>query len=367
MTRHANSLTKGATRSGRRESPSWTLPASDLRATISGLGSLGYDAGVLLAAVGLSDADMTDPDVRVPCETFGQIVARAQQERFTPNLALELARVTPMGAYPLLDYLVLTSDSIGAGVRQLACYLRLVGNPVVLTADDSVNPVRVETAGTALPFSVEYSVSLMVLHFRDETDGRFAPASVAFQHAPDDVGGFARAFGCPVLARSSWSGMNVAPDAWRMPLRRRDPVLRQVLETQANAMLAKMPARTGLALEVQRALSACIIGGDTRIATLARGLAMSDRTLQRRLTAEGVSYQELLDEVRKETAGRHISEPRLAIGEVAYLLGYSEPAPFHRAFKRWYGITPDVFRRTQRSSAAGSMNARTERAVNRSS
>jgi AraC-like DNA-binding protein len=144
----------------------------------------------------------------------------------------------------------------------------------------------------------------------------------------------------------------VAQDAWRLPLRRRDPVLRQVLESQADAMLARMPARAGLALEVQRALSACIVGGDTRIATLARGLAMSGRTLQRRLTAEGASYHELLDEVRKEAAGRHISEPTLAIGDVAYLLGCSEPAPFHRAFKRWYGMTPDVFRQKQRSVAA---------------
>jgi AraC-like DNA-binding protein len=93
-----------------------------------------------------------------------------------------------------------------------------------------------------------------------------------------------------------------------------------------------------------------VVGGDTRIGTAARDLAMSGRTLQRRLAEEGVSYQELLDEARKEAARRHVSEPALAICEVAYLLGYSEPAPFHRAFKRWYGMTPDAFRRAQRSA-----------------
>jgi AraC-like DNA-binding protein len=60
--------------------------------------------------------------------------------------------------------------------------------------------------------------------------------------------------------------------------------------------------------------------------------------------------QELLEDARKEAAGRYISESTLAIGEVAYLVGYSEPAPFHRAFKRWYGMTPDVFRRRQSES-----------------
>ena len=75
---------------------------------------------------------------------------------------------------------------------------------------------------------------------------------------------------------------------------------------------------------------------------------MSGRTLQRRLASEGVSYQQLLDETRKEAAVRYISEPTLAICEVAYLVGYSEPAPFHRAFKRWYGMTPEAFRQKQR-------------------
>jgi AraC-like DNA-binding protein len=138
---------------------------------------------------------------------------------------------------------------------------------------------------------------------------------------------------------------------WELPLRRRDPVLRQVLEAQANGILATLPKRTGVALELQRALATRVVGGETGIASVARGLAMSSRTLQRRLAAEGVSYQELLDEARKEAAGRHISEKTLAICEVAYLLGYSEAAPFHRAFRPWYGTTPDLFRRANRSTS----------------
>jgi AraC-like DNA-binding protein len=81
--------------------------------------------------------------------------------------------------------------------------------------------------------------------------------------------------------------------------------------------------------------------------TVARQLAMSGRTLQRRLAAEGVSYQQLLDDTRKEAAGRLLIESTLAIAEVAYLVGYSEPAPFHRAFRRWYGVTPEAFRNRQ--------------------
>jgi len=353
MTRNANSLTKRATQAVNAGS-TWTMPATDLRLTIEGLAGLGYDSRALLAAVGMSGIDLGDPDARVSCESFGQLLARAQQQHFTPNLALALARLTPIGAYPLLDYLILTSDTVGAGVRQLSCYRHLVGDPFAIIVNDRVDPIRVEMDGGPSPFNVEYTLSLMVLHFRKETEGRFAARSVHFQHEPDDAAAFERTFGCPVNTRATWNGITVPIEMWNVPLRRRDPVLRQVLESQANGILARLPKRTGVASDVQRALTMKVVGGDTRIGTVARDLAMSGRTLQRRLAEEGVSYQELLDEARKEAARRHVSEPALAICEVAYLLGYSEPAPFHRAFKRWYGMTPDAFRRARRSAPARS-------------
>jgi AraC-like DNA-binding protein len=347
MTARANSLTERVTTTARLAGSAWSAPASDLRVMITTLGRLGYDVDRLKASAGVGDADLNDPDARIPCEAYGAVLSRAQQQRFTPNLALEIARMTPIGAYPLLDYLVLTSDTVDAGVRQLAHYFRLVGNPVTITLDERADPIRVEMASTA-PFGLEYTASLMILHFRNETDGRFAAADVSFQHVPDDAVGFERTLGCKVRPAASWNGVSVRLDAWRLPLRRRDPVLRHVLEARANDILARLPARTGLALEVQRALAARVTRGDTRIGTLARQLAISGRTLQRRLAAEGVSYQALLEDARKEAAGRYVSQSTLSIGEVAYLVGYSEPAPFHRAFIRWFGTTPEGFRQKQR-------------------
>lgn len=348
MTTRANTLTDRVTKPAADPAWTWSAPATDLRAMMNAMGRLGYDADMLLASVGLRRADLNDPDARIPCEKYGSILSRAQTERFTPNLALELARLTPVGAYPLLDYLVLTSDTVGAGVHQLARYLRLVGNPAEISVREEADPIRVEVCDTAAPFTVEFNAALMVMHFRHETEGRFAAAHVSFRHTPDDAVGFERALGCPVQSNASWNGVSVPLEAWRLPLRRGDPVLRGVLESQADDILARLPARTGLAFDVQRALTPRVTGGDTRIDAVARQLAMSGRTLQRRLAAEGVSYQDLLDDARKEIAGRHLSESTLAICEVAFLVGYSEPAPFHRAFKRWYGLTPEAFRQKQR-------------------
>jgi len=350
MTLDANPLTQRATARGQPSRSAMTMSASDLRALMDAFERLGYYVEGLLLSARLRRSDLADPDARFPLEIYPAIFAQAQEQRFTPNLALRLAGATPIGAFPLLDYLVLTSENVGSGIRQLSRYFRLVGNPITLEVHETPKQIDVATAGSSAPFGVEYTLSIIVLHLHEETEGRFAPTSVSFSHRPDDPGEFERTLGCPIYVGASWSGLTVSRDAWGVPLRRRDPVLRSVLEKQADEVVAKLPARNDLRAAVKRALDTRIAGGDTRISNVARELAISPRTLQRRLAAEGASYQTLLENARKEAVGRHLSTSPLAISEVAFLLGYSEPASFHRAFKRWYGVTPQAFRMKQQGA-----------------
>jgi len=348
MAARANSVTDRATMPAPSASGSWSMPGRDVRVFADGLAQLGFDTAALLSAAGIRDADLADPDARVSCDAMGAVVCGAQAQRLVPNIGLELARVTPLGAYPLLDYLVVTSETVAAGVDQLARYMRLVGNPVGPESRVGNDCVRVHLHGTSLGFGAEFLASLMVLHLRHETDDRFSAAAIDFQHVPDDVAVFERVLGCPVHPSSSWSGLTVPLDAWHLPLRRRDPILRKMLEAHADEVLSREPSRAGIARDVQGVLARNVLSGDVRIGTIARDLAMSGRTLQRRLAAEGVSFQELLDEARKNAAAHYLRERTLSVCEVAYLVGYSEPAPFHRAFKRWFGTTPELFRKDMR-------------------
>jgi AraC-like DNA-binding protein len=129
--------------------------------------------------------------------------------------------------------------------------------------------------------------------------------------------------------------------------------LGRLLQRQADEAIARLPPTSGVALDVRRALASRVGGGDTRIHTVARTLATSPRSLQRRLAAAGVSYQQLLDLARKAAAERYLIDSPLSIGEVAYLLGYSEPAAFTRAFRRWNEETPQAFRQRQRTISPG--------------
>ena len=91
------------------------------------------------------------------------------------------------------------------------------------------------------------------------------------------------------------------------------------------------------------------------IGTAARRLAMSPRTLQRRLSEEGTSFDTLREETRKQTAEMYLADRTLSVSEVAFLLGFSEPGAFHRAFRRWHNTTPDAFRKQNNSLEVNSV------------
>ena len=126
-----------------------------------------------------------------------------------------------------------------------------------------------------------------------------------------------------------------------------DPQLCELLEHHAQQQLRRLPGAEDFSAEVRRVLGATLRRGDARISAVAKELAMSGRSLQRRLNAEGSSFREELDRVRSELAVRLLSEGEADVREVAYLLGFSEPSAFHRAFKRWTGTTPAAYRNHQ--------------------
>jgi AraC-like DNA-binding protein len=208
--------------------------------------------------------------------------------------------------------------------------------------------------GHDTPFSAEFTVTLNLLHWREETEGQFRAAYASFCHEPDDVDEMQRLLGCSVHAGASWNGWALSRAMWHCPLRRRDPALSALLQRLADESIACLPPMEEASLEVRRALASRIGSGDTRIQTIARSLATSPRSLQRRLAHAGVSYQQLLDLARKDAAERYLKDLSLSIGTVAYLLGYSEPAAFTRAFRRWQHETPQAFReRRRRSDGSG--------------
>jgi len=350
MTTGVNSLTDRARRPRApvRGGPPPTS-AVHLRRFAEALDRLGYDATRLLASIGCERGSLEDPDALVPCTWSGALADAARRARPMRNLSLRLAGEMTVGSYPLLDYLVVTSGTIGEAQRRLVRYFGLMRLPIVYEIREDEDPIRTIVRSPGNPFGIEFTVALNVMHARRETV-RPASLAVSFSHEPDDAAEFEKTLGCPVRTRQEWDGVEIARESWDLPLKRRDSILQGLLERQADEILSRMPVSERLADAVAAALARRVAGGDTGIASVSRHIGTSARTLQRRLAEEGTSYQSVLDGVRREAAEGYLADSTLSVGEVGYLLGYSEPAAFHRAFKRWHGTAPAEWRKLRRLS-----------------
>jgi len=120
-------------------------------------------------------------------------------------------------------------------------------------------------------------------------------------------------------------------------------------EVQADEIISRIPVADGVGSDVRRLLTKRVPAGEATIGSVARELATTPRTLQRRLASAGLSFQDLVEQTRQEIAEKYLTDLSLSIAEVSYLLGYSEPSALHRAFKRWKGVTPQAFRESQRA------------------
>lgn len=118
----------------------------------------------------------------------------------------------------------------------------------------------------------------------------------------------------------------------------------RAMESRSAPRAPKRPASRFRA-EVEHRLEAALESGDVGIERIARDLGYSRQTLYRRLKAEGTTYEQLLDRLRRRLALRLVREQGLSVKEAAYRLGFSDPAAFSRAFKRWTGSSPGEMRR----------------------
>ena len=122
-----------------------------------------------------------------------------------------------------------------------------------------------------------------------------------------------------------------------------NPRLARINDRAITEYLAQFD-KESTAMRVRAKLIGLLSAGNVTQQEVADSLHMSLRTLQRKLSDENTSYKDLLDETRKQLANQYLRQACLSVSEVTYLLGFSEPSNFARAFKRWTGRTPSEFR-----------------------
>ena len=198
------------------------------------------------------------------------------------------------------------------------------------------------------PHQIEAVLAAMVTFTRWVAGTSLRPLAVQFSQARlGPLSGYRELFRCPVTFEQAFSGVLVANALLDAPLPQADAQVAQVLHEHARERLAALSARTDLG----QALRAWIAGQlqahlPTR-AQAARALGLTERTLARRLQAQGLSFSGVLDEARREAALQALAQTQRSLAEIGQALGYAEPSVFNRAVRRWTGSAPGAWRLAQ--------------------
>jgi AraC-like DNA-binding protein len=162
--------------------------------------------------------------------------------------------------------------------------------------------------------------------------------------APPHAAEVERVLGCPVRYGSDAIRLHF-PASWLDTARlHANPELMRLLEHQAERNLADLITPRRLSARVRAAILDGQDGLRPTMTAMARRLGLSERSLRRRLAEETLTYAEVVEQALAEAARRLLEDPQVTIQDVADRLGFSEASAFHRAFKRWTGLTPRQFR-----------------------
>lgn len=151
-------------------------------------------------------------------------------------------------------------------------------------------------------------------------------------------------FECPIRYGASHNMLVLKPADLDRPFPGHNQELLEILTPALASALGELQARSSIKDQVKVVLKRSLASGRPELSDVARDLGLSERTLQRRIAEEGMSFRELLVEARQELGRQLLSDPSAEIDEVACLLGYQDASSFYRAFRYWEGMTPNRWR-----------------------
>ena len=315
----------------------------------------GVDPGPLCESAGFDPASAADPAARISLALEQLLWETAAEHTGDPSFGLHTAESLRAGVFDVLDYAIRTAPTLTTALQRLLRYSRLEHEPAVFELVSSGTATRIEHSfgsSEVLPCrqEAEFTLASIVVIGREIVAGGIQPMAVEFMHGmPLDTSEHIRIFGVLPRFAARVNALELEASTMSRPILTADPALSRIIERHAEAALGSVGLAPDSTTErVRRILGKTLSEGHCSITTVAPRLGLSERTLQRRLESEGSTFGAVLDGVRRDLGLRYLKEGQLTLAEIAYLLGYSEPSPFHRAFKRWMGSSPQSLRRGQR-------------------
>jgi len=319
----------------------------------------GADRQRLIEQSRLPPQDLTERDNRLPLATYLALMKAGIKLCDEPALALLFGAEVSLSDISIVG-LVGNAATAEEGLRQVNRYARLA-----IDGGDGETAHRLELVPEDGKVWFKFSSTLFAdnplltesAFARCVCDGRKvaaarggvtqwpSPKAIRFTHAePSYRAEYDRIFGVPLEFGSSMNAILFGEELLSVRMPPSNQYVSGLLTERAEALLEKLENSKSMRGRVECLLIPILPTGEAKVKTIARKLGLSRQTLFRKLKAEGVTFEQVLDELRHKLAREYLNGKNVSVNETAYLLGFSDPAAFSRAFKRWTGASPRTMR-----------------------
>ncbi|WOX06807.1 AraC family transcriptional regulator [Microbulbifer pacificus] len=316
--------------------------------------SYSIDIQAALAACDIDLEEVGNPDSRVTLSKLVKLLSYASALAPEDDLRVRLAENFHPGVLHVLGYAMMSAPTLHDSLQYVVRYRRIVSSLCNVRLQEvpsgfefSIRPVRAEqrvVPGLGLR-EAEVLLASLVKFARDLVERELKPLCVFLEAEGPEQGNdrLHTFFGCEIKYGHAYNAVVFSRENATRKLLTHNSLVARNHETMLDEYLARVD-RSDLVNLIRCKIYDCLPGSTPAQAQVADMLGMSLRNLQRRLSEQGTSYKDILEQTRKRLAIKYIDEAHLSLGEIGYLVGFASVTNFNRAFKRWTGVTPGEYR-----------------------
>ncbi|MGB5328599.1 MAG: AraC family transcriptional regulator [Gammaproteobacteria bacterium] len=334
--------------------PHYSALSSWVLLVAKAIDSYGFDSADLFARSGLDYSRLRDPGARFSYAGVTRLWELATQVTRDPCFGLTAANLWHPTTLHALGYSWFASSSLQDAYERLRRYARFISTAAngALRIEKStqsycliLDPSRMKL--TPATVAIDAGLGMILNMSRAAYGEHFRALRVSLRHdAPGEARHLERfndLVGAPVAFAQSENALWLDPEMVTEALATANPELTRVGDQVITDYLAQLD-RNDVTMRVKSKLIERLPGGKVSEEGIASSINVSQRSLQRKLRQQGMSFTQLLENTRRELSLQYVRDPQYSLHEVSFLLGFAEPGNFSRAFKRWYGQSPSQFR-----------------------
>ncbi len=312
--------------------------------------SQGLDPAKLVRIVGEPIESLRVPGAHIPIKRQYQLFGHIMRELDDPGIPFKVARSIRMEDLHVMGFAVMTATNGLEATRRAVRYARLLTNSghweLIEGPEGAIIRFNREIpGGVGSRVCNEAALADFVHCSRSCAGYDYIPVRVALRHeAPRDLRAHREFFRCPIEFGAPHNEFEITNEFFSRAPVDANPAMAQFFRDHAEKLLQEQEANTSLQEQVRREIVKQLPSGQPTLTSVAKRLAVSERSLRRHLTADSTSFSQLLSDVRFQRARSLLHTSKVSLSEIAYLLGFSNVSAFSRAFKKWCGSSPGEFR-----------------------